>query len=141
VTYCTPSVCEIPVVGVEGEVDPTAAGALQRRLAIALVAGRGFAAVDLRAVSVEGEHAVGLLCDALRDVDRHDARLALAASPAVGRVLEHSPIDGVELYPTLGAAVAAAGRSPRLRPAARPAVPVARPAVPVAPTHIAAVSS
>lgn len=127
VTYCIPSVREIPVVAVEGEIDAAAASVLQRRLAIAMVAGRGFVAVDLRAVGVEGEHAVGLLCDALRDVDRHGTRLGLAASPVVGRVLERSAIDGVELYPTLGAAVAAAGRSPRPRP--------------VAPTHVAAVSS
>jgi anti-anti-sigma regulatory factor len=133
-TYCTLRVSEIPVVAVEGELDPTAAAALQRRLAIALGSGGGFVAVDLRAVSVEGERAPGLLCDALRDVDRHGARLALAASPAVGRAVERSVIDGVELYPTLGTAVAAAGRSPRPRPHARPAAPVA-------PTHVAALSS
>jgi len=121
VTYCTSSVSEIPLVAVEGEIDPRAALALQRRLAIALKLGRGFVAVDLRAVSVDGEQATGLLCDALRRANRHEARLALAgAPPAVCRALEHSIIDGVELYPTLGTAVGAACHPSRPGPAARP---------------------
>jgi anti-anti-sigma regulatory factor len=111
VTYRTPSVSEIRLVAVEGDIDPTTAHALQRRLAIALKLGRGFVAVDLRAVSVDGEPALGLLCDALRDLDRRDARLALAgAPPAMCRMLERAVIDGVELYPTLRAAVAARAR-------------------------------
>lgn len=130
-TYCTPPVSEIPLVAVEGEIDPNAALALQRRLAIALKVGRGFAAVDLRAVSVEGEQAIGLLCDALRRANRHEARLALAgAPPAVCRALERSIIDGVELYPTLGTAVGAACQPNRPGPAARPALPVSATRVP-----------
>lgn len=133
-TYCTPAVSEIPIVAVEGAIDPKAAVALQQRLTVALGFGRGFVAVDLRAMTVGGEQPTGLFCDALRRVSRDDARLALAgAPPAVSRMLERSVIDGVELYPTVGAAVAAARRTNRPRPATRPAVSAS-------PTHVPALS-
>ena len=108
-TYCTPSVREIPVVTVEDPIDSKAARVLQRRVAIALGSGRTFVVIDLSAITIEDRQAIDLLCDALRRVDRHEGRLALAAAPpAVRGGLERSVIDGVELYPTLGAARAAA---------------------------------
>jgi anti-anti-sigma factor len=121
VTHCTPSVSEIPIVAVEDELDPHTIDALQRRLTRALGVGRGFVVVDLRAVRAADAEASNLLCGALRRVERHDARLALAgAPPAACRVLERSEIDGVELYPTLGTAVAAATRA---RPSSYPPAP------------------
>jgi anti-anti-sigma regulatory factor len=121
VTYCTPSVREIPVVTVEGRIDAKAVLALQRRLAIALGSGHAFVVVELSAITIERKHAIDLLCDALRRVDRHEGRLALAgAPPAVRRELERSVIDGVELYPTPGAAMAAASLSHQPRRAVRP---------------------
>lgn len=117
-TVFTPYVTEIPIVAVEGEIDPTAVAALRRRVTVALDVGRGFVVLDLRAVTVLAGQAVRMFCEALEVAQRTGARLAITgAQPALRGLLERWAIVGVELYPTLTAAVGAAGSPHRAAPA------------------------
>lgn len=109
-TCRTPRVTEIAIVVVADRVDPPSVTALQRRIALAVAVGRAVV-VDLRAVSDLGGHGMDLLLDALRDVIRGGATLAIAGGrPA---------IDGIESHPSLGAALAAAARASGGRPGLR----------------------
>lgn len=110
-TFATPSVTEVWTVAVEGEIDPPAVTALQRRLDFAVDAG-GAVVVDLGAVTVMGEPTIGLLCAALRRLSGRGGRLALAgAEPMVKRALERRAIGDVVLHSTTSAAVAAVGHA------------------------------
>jgi anti-anti-sigma factor len=112
VTVLLPCVHEVPIVAVEGELDPPAIITLQRRITAALGVGRGFAVLDLRAATMPPGQTLSLFAGALRRVSRHGTRLAITgAQPSVQRVLDRGAIAGVELHPTPHAALAAAGRA------------------------------
>lgn len=98
-----------PIIAV-GEIAPATVAALQRRIARALDDGHTRIVVDLGNVTVLGTQTTCQFCAALRRVDRRGAMLAIAdAHPRLERVLELCELDGVELYPSVGAALSAAG--------------------------------
>jgi anti-anti-sigma factor len=114
VTFTLPCVTEIPSIVLEGEIDPGAVIALQRRIIDALDAGQRHVVVDLSAVTVLGGATVDLLCGALRWLTRRGATLAIAGGPPrVRRVLELCAIDGVELRQSVSAATSSALATPR----------------------------
>lgn len=122
-TYTTPCVTPVHRIVVEGEIDAAAVISVQRRIGDVLDAGHDRVVVDLGAVTVLGGQTLSVFCRALRRVNRRGTRLTIVgAKPVVRRVLERCAIDGVELYATLGAAVAAAGPTGRPAAAPRPAV-------------------
>jgi anti-anti-sigma factor len=117
VTFASPSVTEIPSIVLEGEIDPGAVIALQRRVVAALNAGQRRVVVDLTAVTVLGGATSDLLCGALRRLTRRGATLAIVGGPPrAKRVLELCAIDGVELHPSVSAARPAAVATPRGAP-------------------------
>jgi anti-sigma B factor antagonist len=121
VTFASPCVTEIPSIVLEGEIDPGAVIALQRRIVEALDAGQRRVVVDLSAVTVLGGATIDLLCGALRSLTRRRATLAIVGGPPrVHRVLELCAIDGVELHQSVSAARPAAlatpGGTPPLNP-------------------------
>lgn len=119
-THVTPNVAEVLTVVMAGDLDGTTVAGLRRRLTVALDVGRGFAVVHLVALHVRGEETMRLFRSALEQAKRRGARLAIAAAhPDVRGELERRAGDGVELYPTLSAAVAAAGHTRRATEAAR----------------------
>jgi anti-anti-sigma regulatory factor len=123
VTYTAPCVTELQIVTVEGELDPPAVIALQRRITVALDVRSGFVVVDLAAITGPRGRTMSLFCGALRRVNRRGARLAIVgAQAAIRSALERCAIDGVELYPTLASAVAAAGHNGTPAPVPGPAV-------------------
>ena len=104
-----PRLAEVAIVPVDGGLDSRAISALRRRIASAPAAGRAVV-VDLCALTASVVEAVELLCAAMRDVDREAARVTIAGrQPAIRLELERAGVDGTELGPTLGAAIAAAG--------------------------------
>ena len=109
---CRRSDC--PSIVLEGEIDPGAVIALQRRIVEALNVGQRRVVVDLSAVTVLGGATVDLLCGALRWLTRRGATLAIAGGPPrVHRVLELCAIDGVALHQSVSAARPAALATPR----------------------------
>lgn len=118
-TYTLPLVTEIPTVALEGEIDPAAVVALQRRIGVALRARPRRIVVDMSAVSVLGAQTMSLFCAALRGMERRGATIALAGAPTpVRRVIELCAIDGLELHPTVAAARSTASRDPAAQLAA-----------------------
>jgi anti-sigma B factor antagonist len=121
VTFESPWVTEIPSIVLEGEIDPGAVIALQRRIVEALDAGQRRVVVDLSAVTVLGGATIDLLCGALRWLTRRGATLAIVGgSPRLHRVLELCAIDGVELHQSVSAARPAAVATPRGAPPLNP---------------------
>jgi anti-anti-sigma factor len=99
VTIASPSVTEIPSIVLEGEIDPGAVIAIQRRVVEALDAGQRRVVVGSTPVTVLGGATVDLLCGALRWLTRRGTTIAIAGGrPQVRRVLERCAIDGVELH-------------------------------------------
>jgi len=106
VTFASPCVTEIPSIVLEGEIDPGAVIALQRRIVEALDAGQRRVVLDLSAVTVLGGATIDLLCGALRWLTRRGATLAIVGGPPrVHRVLELCAIDGVKLHQSESAAL------------------------------------
>jgi anti-anti-sigma factor len=109
VTHCRARVTEVSTVVLEDEIDSAALLALQRQVSDALRVGQRRVVVDLRAVTVPGAQTVSLLCAVLRRLNLRGARLAIVGAPAsIGRVLELCATDGLELYPSAGAALSPA---------------------------------
>ena len=105
-TYTLPHVTDDRIITLEGEIGPGEVIALQRRIVRALDLGRGRIVVDLDAVTGVVAPTTGLLCAALRFVSRCGATLAIAGGPpGVQRGIEVCEIDGVELCPTVNAAL------------------------------------
>jgi anti-anti-sigma factor len=105
VTFASPYVTEVPSIVLEGEIDPGAVIALQRRIAEALKVGQRHVVVDLSAVTVLGGATIGLFCGSLRSLTRRGVTLAIVGGPPhVHRVLELSAIDGVKLHQRISAA-------------------------------------
>lgn len=118
-TYAFPRVTEVRRVDLEDEIDPTAVIALERRVGMAVDVDRCCVVLNVSAVDVPDESALGEFSDALQRMIRRGARLAIAgASPALQLVLERCAVDGVELYPTHRLALAAAGSTSRTTPPA-----------------------
>jgi anti-anti-sigma factor len=114
VTHCRARVTEISTVVLEGEIDPATLLALQRQVSDALRVGQRRVVVDLRAVTVPGAQTVSLLYAVLHRLNRRGARLAIVGAPAsVGRVLELCAIDGLELHPSVSAALSASNLAAR----------------------------
>jgi anti-anti-sigma regulatory factor len=110
VTYTLPHVTDDRIITLEGEIGPGEVIALQRRIVRALDRGcgrgRGRIVVDLGAVTGVGGPTIGVLCGALRFVSRCGATLAIAGGPpGVRRGIELCEIDGVELCPSVNAAL------------------------------------
>jgi ABC-type transporter Mla MlaB component len=82
VTFESPWVTEIPSIVLEGEIDPGAVIALQRRIVEALNAGQRRVVVDLSAVTVLGGAPIDLLCGALRWLTCRGATLAIVGGAA-----------------------------------------------------------
>jgi anti-sigma B factor antagonist len=121
VTFASPCVTEIPSIVLEGEIDPGAVIALQRRISVLLDGGQRRIVVDLSAVTVLGGATIDLFCGALRWLTRRGAALAIVgAPPHVHRVLDMSAIDGVELHPSESAALSGALATPRGAPLLNP---------------------
>jgi anti-anti-sigma factor len=109
VTHRRARVTEVSTVVLEGEIDPAALRALQRQVSDALRVGQRRVVVDLRAVTAPGAQTVSRLCAVMHRLNRRGARLAIVGAPAaVGRVLELCATDGLELYPSAGAALSSA---------------------------------
>jgi anti-anti-sigma factor len=106
-TLTRPGVNEVWVIALEGEVDPGKVIALQRKINRALDSGRGRVIIDLGAVRSVGAQTLSLFCGALRRLNRGAALAIVGADPRVRRVLEGCAIDGLALYPTINAALAA----------------------------------
>jgi anti-anti-sigma factor len=123
VTFVSPRVTEIPSIVLEGEIDPGAVIALQRRIVEAINAGQRRVVVDLSAVTVLGGATIDLLCGALRWLARRGATVAIVGGPPrVHRVLELCAIDGVELHQSVSAARPAASATPRGGPPLNPSM-------------------
>jgi anti-sigma B factor antagonist len=123
VTCASPRVTGIPSIVLEGEIDPGAVIALQRRIVEAVNAGQRRVVVDLSAVTVLGGATIDLLCGALRWLTRRGATLAIVGGPPrVHRVLELCAIDGVELHQSVSAARPAALATPRGAPPLNPSM-------------------
>jgi anti-anti-sigma regulatory factor len=119
VTYMLPRVTEVSTVVLEGEIDPAAVLALQRRLGAALHAGQRRIVVDLGAVTVLGAQTVSRFCAMLRRLTGGGATVAIVGAPVlVRRVLELWAIDGLELYPSVSAALSRPCPDRAARPAA-----------------------
>ena len=105
-TFESAYVTEIPSIVLEGEIDPGAVIALQRRIVEALNVGQRHVVVDLSAVTVLGGATIDLFCGALRWLTRRGATLAIIGGPPrAQRVLELCAIDGVEQHPSVSAAL------------------------------------
>jgi anti-anti-sigma factor len=114
VTCASPGVTEIPSIVLEGEIDPGAVIALQRRIVEAINAGRRRVVVDLSAVTPLGGATIDQLCGAWRWLTRSGATLAIVGGPPrVHRVLELCATDGGELHQSVSAAWPAAADATR----------------------------
>jgi len=122
-TFTRPEVSEVWVIALEGEVDPGMVIALQRKINRALDSGRGRVVIDLGGVSGVGAQTLSLFCGALRRLNRGAVLAIVGADPRVRRVLEVCAIDGLAVYPTIDAALAAGDdpAMPPLSPAGRSA--------------------
>jgi anti-anti-sigma regulatory factor len=107
-TSTLPHLTGAVVIPLEGEVGPAAVIALQRRVARALAGGQRRVIVDLGAVSGLGGQTLSLFCGVLRYLSRRGATLAIAGGPAgVRRLAARCDLGGVELHPTIDAALGA----------------------------------
>jgi anti-anti-sigma factor len=120
VTFASP---RVPSIVLEGEIDPGAVIALQRRIVEAINAGQHRVVVDLSAVTSLGGATIDQLCGAWRWLTRCGATLAIVGGPPrVHRVFELCAIDGVELHQSVSAGWPAAVATPRGAPPLNPSV-------------------
>lgn len=97
---------DVPVIGLQGELDPAAVIRLHCRIGDALDAGHRDLVLDLGAVELLGTPTLSLLCGAARAIDRRGATLAIVGlSGYHQRALEDCGIDGIEHHPTVEAAL------------------------------------
>ena len=95
------------MIALEGELDPGMMIALQPKINGALDSGRGRVVIDLGPVTDVGAQTLSLFCGALRRLKGGAVLAIVGAPPRVRRVLERCAIDGLALYPTINAALAA----------------------------------
>lgn len=96
---------KVPVVVVEGEVEPADIIGVRDRIAEALEGGHDRVVVDLRAATLRGTSTVSLFCGTLCRIDRRDGTIAvLGLPPHTRRVLELCGIEGVEHHSTFASA-------------------------------------
>ena len=120
-TYALPHVTEVRMVALEDEIDREAILKLQRQIGDALDAGRCRIVLSLSAATGLGSESMSQFCRALRRLNGRQARLAIVGAPAhVRRVLELCELDGLELYPTLNAALLGSGAHPTVLTGASP---------------------
>jgi anti-anti-sigma factor len=98
---------QLPVIALEGELDPGAIVVFERHVGEALGAGEASVVLDLGAASAVATSSLSLLCVVLRRLCRRGADIAVSGADArVKWVLERCEIKGMTLDPSGDAAAA-----------------------------------